>query len=102
MTTLLRAPSDEDLMPEIVAYAVPPFESEGKRCKPLLRIKRVGQVYFVEQMRQKRSLGPDGKELVEDDWTSVAVAKPPDARKDAFGFLWDANRKLIEISATSP
>lgn len=96
--SLIRPQSDAELMPEIVAYAVPPFQSPGVRCPSLLRIKKVGQVYFVEHLRQLRTLGPDGKEVLTDDWKQVAVSKPPDARKDAFKWMQDANAELIKLS----
>lgn len=64
----------------------------------ILRIQQVGAVYFVQGLKWKRSLGPDGKEVTEDEWTNVAIAKGKDARREAFEWLNEANIQVIKAS----
>lgn len=98
MTKLLLPPSEADLTPEVVGMAVPPFKEPGVRCAPVLRIERRGQILFVQHCEVVRSLGPDGKEVLTDNWKNVAVSKPPDAWNDAFKWMIDANRQLLNMS----
>jgi hypothetical protein len=95
--------AESDLIPEIIAIGVPPLAAAGGRCKPMLRIKRVGEVFFVENLHQVRTLSEQtGDEIVTDKWVVVAVAKDKDARQEAFQFLQDANIGAIKLSVASP
>jgi hypothetical protein len=68
----------------------------------LLRVKKVGATYLVEQNKFHRYIGADGAEKVEDSWQVVAVAKPDFAREgrtarhEAYDFMHNANREIIE------
>lgn len=93
---------EADLVPEIIAMAVPPFIAKGVRAATLFQIKRVGAVYFVENRRERRSVDAAGKEVITDNWTGVAIAKGKDARKEAFEFMQEANAEVIKLSRASP
>lgn len=101
MSLIITTASEEDLQPEVIAMAVPPFIKPGERGVVLLRIQRIGKVYFVQHLQQKRSLGEDGVEVLTDDWTNVAVSKPDaksDGRMDAFKWMQEANQSLIRMA----
>jgi hypothetical protein len=85
--------AESDLDPEIIAMGT---------CR-MLRIKRVGAVFFVENLHQTRTLDERANvEIVTDNWKSVAIAKGKDARQEAFEFLQEANIKVIKLSVASP
>lgn len=85
--------SESDLIPEIIAMGT---------CR-MLRIKRVGDVFFVENLHQVRTLSEQtGGEIVTDHWKSVAIAKGKDARQEAFEWLQQANIDVIKLSVASP
>lgn len=101
MSLICTTANDQDLIPEVIAFAVPPFVRPGERGAPVLRIQRVGQVFFVQHKHLKRSLGPDGAEVVEDEWKIVAVSKPDaksDGRMDAFKWMIEANQALLRMA----
>lgn len=80
---------EEFLIPEILAIGT----------TRQVRVRRVGRVFFVENLRQSRALGPDGAEVVKDEWVPVAVAKGgDDPRHEAMIWLADANVKIAEAS----
>lgn len=96
-TILMQRPVD-DLEPQIIAIAIPPFIAPGQRATPLFHIKRVGAVYFVEQMSYKRA----ADNTTTEDWNGVAIAKGKDARREAFEWMADANMQAIKLSVASP
>jgi hypothetical protein len=98
MTPFLAAANEADLEPEVIAYCVPPLKNGGGRVTPLFRIVRVGAVFFVEGMMYARKLSAEGKEVITETWTKLAISKGPDARRESFAFMQDANKEAIRIS----
>ncbi len=78
-----------DLTPEVIAMGV----------SRAFRIRRVGLVYFVENVNLSRRLNEVGKEIVEENWKVVAVAKRTPGGKsprvEAFEWMYEAQREAL-------
>lgn len=91
---MIRALTDEELAPVIVAEAVPPFGPNRKRLPVVLHVKRVGTVFFVEQLD------------VRGDWKVVCTSKPDEkttavkAQLDAIAWMIEAHEQVIKLSTT--
>lgn len=79
--------SEADLTPEVISMGT---------CR-MLRIRRIGAVFFVENLFQERAA--DG--TVTDQWKSVAVAKGANARIEALQWLQTANEEAIRLSVAA-
>lgn len=78
---------EEFVQPEVVSIGT---------CR-VLRIRRIGRVFFIEQNQQERVIDDKGERLV-DNWIGIAVSKGEKARAEAHDFLDNANAQFIQES----
>jgi hypothetical protein len=92
---VIRGLTEAELAPVVIAEAVPPFTGPGKRCPVLMHVKRVGEVFFVEQLD------------VRGDWKVIATSKPDKktplakAQLDAVAWMIEAHDKVLEMTLST-
>lgn len=80
---------DQDLEPEIISVGT----------SRLLRVKRIGRVFLVENLHYERDV-KDGKEIITERWKAVSTARGKNAYNEAHQWLHEANRDILKLIAT--